>query len=297
MKKYTYSIVLAICLLPISACAASLTFSPLPPLAVGDVVPVTLTLSPQGESINALEGTIIASGAISLAGIREDASIVSLWVVRPTIAANRTASFSGVIPGGFTGVLSPFWEGARAGSVVTVLVQAREVGTGRLSLGPDTLVLPNDGQGTILPLEAQDLSVSVQQGIPSAMRDDVLDTEPPDPFTPIIGQERSVYRGASFLSFATVDRSTGVDRYLVAESDSQNPTIDAFVSAESPYKLTDQGLRSYIVVKAIDRAGNERIAVLPPTNTGTPYPWWAIGIALLVLAVLAFLGLRRTRYE
>jgi hypothetical protein len=38
----------------------------------------------------------------------------------------------------------------------------------------------------------------------------------------------------------------------------------SFKKAESPYVLEDQSLRSYVVVKAVDKAGNERVEILYP---------------------------------
>jgi len=75
------------------------------------------------------------------------------------------------------------------------------------------------------------------------------------------------------LVFATQDKGSGIDGYAIHES----PRIKTRISTnelmedESPYLLKDQNLRSYIYVKAVDKAGNERIAMLEPRY---PFKWY-----------------------
>jgi len=114
----------------------------------------------------------------------------------------------------------------------------------------------------------------------------MIDTTPPEPFEPQIGQDPKVFEGKYFLSFATVDKMSGIDYYQVLEADRGGYQFGTKKKAEwkiakSPYLLEDQSLRSVIKVKAIDKAGNERIAeILPPPPKLT---WKDIIIPLLIL--------------
>ena len=76
------------------------------------------------------------------------------------------------------------------------------------------------------------------------------------------------------MVFATIDKTSGVDYYEVKEGKHD------FQRAESPYLLEDQSLRSKISVRAVDKAGNERIAeIIPPFKVS----WKDIVILLAIL--------------
>jgi len=111
----------------------------------------------------------------------------------------------------------------------------------------------------------------------------IIDTAPPEEFEPQIGQDPTVFGGKYFLSFAAQDKTSGVDRYEVAETPrilSRFIKNEKWKTAESPYLLEDQQLRSKISVKAIDKAGNEIIAEMVPSYK---INWKDIVISLLIL--------------
>ena len=56
---------------------------------------------------------------------------------------------------------------------------------------------------------------------------------------------------------------------------------------DSPYLLEDQSLKSIIKVRAIDKAGNERIVEIIPEIE--PAPWWMTIIILAGIGVISFL--------
>jgi len=114
----------------------------------------------------------------------------------------------------------------------------------------------------------------------------MIDTVPPQDFTPEIGQDQAIFEGKYFLSFSTYDGLSGIDHYEVLEiSDRQQATGDReqvtgeWKIAQSPYLLEDQTLNSVIKIKAIDKAGNERVAEITPAEK--PFPYDRI-IALMV---------------
>jgi len=291
MRTLTFFILSLLCF-PLSANAARFYFEGDTSIRVGETVPVILMLDTEGAEVNALEGTVLASGVLQMVGIREQDSVVSMWIERPVIAGTGTAYFSGIIPGGFSGVLSPFWEGGRPGAVYTILVEGTGQGTGQLSLGPAASVLQNDGMGTQLPVTAADLVIRVTEGAaPAASVPE--DTDMPEEFTPLVAQDSDVFGGAHFLVFSTIDTASGIDHYEVAETRTRfNEPV--FARAESPYQLSDQSLRSYVHVKAVDRAGNERVTILPPQQSDPWKPYlWSILLGLVVIAVLSKILRRR----
>ena len=85
------------------------------------------------------------------------------------------------------------------------------------------------------------------------------DKTPPEPFKITLGKNPSVFNNQYFISFFAADKESGVAYYEVKEGKG------GFVKVRSPYLLKDQSLRSKILVKAIDEAGNERVEELSPS--------------------------------
>jgi len=79
----------------------------------------------------------------------------------------------------------------------------------------------------------------------------MIDTSLPEEF----GLQIAEIEEANYLIFATKDKTSGIEYYEVKEKKGD------FKKAVSPYLLEDQRLgKGLIIVKAIDKAGNERVA-------------------------------------
>ncbi len=77
------------------------------------------------------------------------------------------------------------------------------------------------------------------------------DTQPPLPFEPKLVSDPAIHGGKYVLIFLTTDLESGIDHYEVKEG------LLRWERAESPYLLPQQHLPKIILVKAVDRAGNE----------------------------------------
>ncbi len=115
----------------------------------------------------------------------------------------------------------------------------------------------------------------------------MIDATPSEEFTPEIGQDSTVFEGKYFLSFFTTDKMSGVEHYEILETRNQKIENRMWKVGESPYLLEDQSLRSKILVKVVDRAGNERIAEIPPSKK--PFPYWIIILILTGIGVIWWL--------
>ena len=114
----------------------------------------------------------------------------------------------------------------------------------------------------------------------------MIDTKAPEEFIPKIGQDISVFEGKYFLSFSTTDKMSGINHYEVSETIDK----DDWKTAESPYVLEDQNLNSLIKVKAVDKAGNERIAEIAPSQQATPgFHYWKVIVSLVIAGVIYYL--------
>ena len=120
----------------------------------------------------------------------------------------------------------------------------------------------------------------------------MIDSTRPEEFRPEIGEDPSIFEGKYFLSFATTDKTSGIDYYEILEIDERGFKRGTKKEAEwkmgeSPYLLEDQSLQSIIKVKAVDKAGNEKIAeIIPPEK---PFPYWTIPVIVICLVIISWI--------
>ena len=213
-----------------------------------------------GEEINALEATLVLPEGVYVSRIETGNSVVLFWVEAPKLTGN-TMTFSGITPGGFSGV--------RKVLAIHGVFDAEAL---QQAYFENVTALKNDGAGERTP-------VALSLGMASFR----ADSAPPEAFAPTIASDPNVFDGKYFLVFATQDKGSGIKRYEVREGH-----FGWFRKAESPYLLTRQKLDRDIYIKAIDHTGNERVIVVPAVHSG----WWeryalfAILIVLIVAAVI-----------
>jgi hypothetical protein len=257
---------------------------------VGDTVLVSVRIDTEGKDINTVEGTVrlgYEGNEIAIAGINTAGSLFSLWPNKPMPSDDNTSiSFVGGSPGGLL---------ATDAVLFNLALKLNEPGP--LTLSPRSMgVYLNDGKGTKDKVNVTDFTLRVApqtEGVPTT--DDVAsillqDKTPPAAFEPMIGRDPALFENRSFVSFFTTDAESGIAYYEVQEGNS------AFVQAESPYALQDQTLRGPLRVKAVDRAGNEKVVKFKPTapvSTIVPFDQraviWIVGVCLAFFALASLL--------
>jgi hypothetical protein len=256
----------------------------------GDTVLVSVRVDTEGKNINIVEGIVrldYAGNAIAITNINTAGSLFSLWPNKPLPSDDNTSvSFVGGSPGGLI-----------ADDAVLFNLALKLQKEGKITLSPHNIgVYLNDGKGTKDRVTATDFTLTVApetDGVPTT--DDVApilsqDKTPPADFEPMLGRDSALFENRYFLSFFTTDAESGVAYYEVQEGGG------AFVQGESPYLLQDQSVRNPIHVKAVDRAGNEKVVEFkpaPPTPTFVPFDrrliGWVVGIVLAFFAVASLL--------
>jgi len=269
-----------------------------PTITSGAQFQVDLLLNTENKSINAVEGKVIfPSEILELKEIKSGNSIINFWVNKPKIKQNGQVIFSGITPGGYKG---------KSGLLFSLIFLAKNQGQGTLEVN-NARTLLNDGKGTEAPLSIFSYQFNISQEVENQtpppningnlILNNLPDTEPPEAFVPKIARNPSIFGNKWFLIFETQDKGSGIDHYEVKEV--RHPSFGIFsnwVQAGSPYMpsaspllLKDQELRSYIFVKALDKAGNEKIAMLSPKNS---LPWyenydnWLILIIIIVIILI-----------
>ncbi len=256
-------------------------------VGVDQTFELIFSLNTDGETINAVDGTILfPTDLLELSGINDGNSIVNLWIERPLIGGVGKITFSGVTPGGYRG---------NKGQLFKLIFKTVKAGEGAISI-PEAKVLLNDGKGTETKVTMLQSAVRVSDKPSSQTSYSIIDVDPPEAFTPAFGRDVSVENNKWFVVFATQDKGMGIDHYEIRETrrETERGTDADWVRAESPYFLNDQALRSFIYVKAIDKSGNQRLAILPPASLFVKYEKYliwgilSVGFSLLLVGGLWF---------
>lgn len=120
----------------------------------------------------------------------------------------------------------------------------------------------------------------------------MIDTTSPEEFKPEIAE----IEGKKYLVFSTTDKISGVDYYEVAIIPPKplfGPAIRIkWEKGESPYLLEDKGPISKILIKAVDKAGNEKFSEITPPSK--PFPYYILILALFIAGVIWWI-IRRLR--
>ncbi|KKS91935.1 MAG: hypothetical protein UV69_C0042G0002 [Parcubacteria group bacterium GW2011_GWE2_43_12] len=225
---------------------------------------VGVFLNAESENINAIEGILrFPADILEFKELNDGNSIVNFWVERPSRRVENEIIFSGITPGGFVG---------KRGLIFRITFLAKNEGNGKLEM-QNIKALLNDGNGTAADISVSPLKIIItSQDLSLPPKKETKDQEPPESFKPEIARDPAIFDGKWFLVFAR-SRIFGL--------------FPKWISAESPYALRDQKLKSYIFVKAVDKAGNVRIEKILPRN---PLRWyenyenWIIIILGLVIA-------------
>jgi len=268
-------------LMPALASAAEITLdSNTQSIGVGSQFEIGVFLNAESENINAIEGILrFSADILEFKELNDGNSIVNFWVERPSRRVENEIIFSGITPGGFVG---------KRGLIFRITFLAKNEGNGKLEM-QNIKALLNDGNGTAADISVSPLKIIVtSQDLSLPPKKEAKDQEPPESFKPEIARDPAIFDGKWFLVFATQDKGLGIGRYEIKETRSRIfELFPKWISAESPYALRDQKLKSYIFVKAVDKAGNVRIEKILPQN---PLRWyenyenWIIIILGLVIA-------------
>ena len=116
-------------------------------VGVGQEFYIDLMLDAEGDDVNAVQATInFTDDIFKFDSLSDGDSIITFWAEKP-IYKDGAVSFSGIIPGGFKGVLSPYYQGIRPGKILRLYFVAEAKGDTIIRL-INAKALLNDGQGT-----------------------------------------------------------------------------------------------------------------------------------------------------
>lgn len=289
MRRFA-ALSLGLVFLPLSADAALMYLDPPEGrYGRGDTFILSVRLEPESECVNAAHVEVAYQKELLRAvDFSRGDSIFSLWVEEPKIDLERgVVTFSGGIPGGYCGRIKgdPVLTNI-LGKIVFTAINTDE-SEARITLTESSLAYLNDGSGTLAPLsraEAVFLLATTSQTTGNPWLTEVgEDDVPPEAFTVEIQSTRGVFDGHYYAVFSTVDKQSGIDHYEIFEKDAWKPVT-------SPYKLYDQSLHSGVQIKAIDKAGNERLGEYIEGSAPPRLAWPVAEYVLIALFVCAVIG-------
>jgi hypothetical protein len=224
---------------------------------------VPIYLDTQFEEINAVEVYINFSDNLVFRDYLDGKSIITHWIEKPHLLDVRhpKIGFSGIVAGGISG---------RNLNLIDLVFETKESGMVKIEIDENSKVLLNNGLGTKTKLIALSQSFNVLdiEGLPEIK---IKDNFPPEPFKIYLAKNKEIFNGKYYITFETKDKQSGIAYYEISEKPINfifltKPDFKNlfFKKTESPYVLEDQSLRSYVVVKAVDKVGNERIEILYP---------------------------------
>ena len=279
--------ILSIFLLPSTSRAAILYMDP-PKISVspGQTFLVKIKVDPEGECINVVKADIeFSTSTIRLVDFSLGNSLFTHWVKVPSRdqfeAINKKGflEFAGGIPGGYCGIVpgDPGKSDIIAELVFRVLgltISNEPLNSGYVKFLDSSEAFLNDGQGTKAQVRLQNVRFSISKNAPSRQAnswEDIVkkDKTPPEPFSIQIAQNKNLFGAKYFIVFSTTDKQSGIDHYEIKEFDENGNIPHTKIKAEwqivkSPYILKDQNLKSKILVKAVDKAWNQRVVEFIP---------------------------------
>ncbi len=281
-----------------------------------DTFYIPIRIDTQGECINALRIAVAYDPTqISIVDVSTGDSVLTLWTQTPTVQRVEGKEIGrvvleGGVPGGYCGRLpgDPGQVNIVAKLVVTgVSDVVNEIKTTQLIVEPETVVFLNDGRGTEAELTVLGVNLALTQSTTSPdniwLYDVRSDESAPQFFEIIFVEGPSEGNSKHYIAFNTTDKQSGIDHYEVLETDPDRFGFLSWVSRESywvqvksPYVLRDQKLKSKIMVKAVDKNGNERIITYTPQmsvfkefTSSSNLVFFSVILLVLMLGVLLIL--------
>ena len=295
-NKYFCVFLLGICiylLLPLIGQAAELYLeSSQPEYAPNETfsVDIRLNVTPP-ENVTAIEGYLKFDNQSLKAIDFLTGNSVLMFIETPKINQEQgIVSFSSIIPGGYTGRLPG--DPGESNLLGKIIFQVQKTINPQTSIYflDNSRVLLNAGEEakTNLVFKPLDIQISSQEVAFNPL-DDLAkikeeDKIPPEEFKPEIVKIDDKY----FLVFNSQDKQSGIDHYEIRFFKSnilgQLHQISLTEKAVNPHLLNISEIKNIIEVKAIDKAGNERIATLYPQIQIKWYKnYWLWSIILLII--------------
>ena len=265
--------------------AATLTLTPSKEsLGIGEQFYIDLMLDTGDEPVNTISGKILfPSENVSFVRAEDGKSIVNLWVEKPE-QKNNEISFTGVMLGGFNGVIDPFNQRVKLpGLIIRLVFEAKTKSEIHFSSSVFSLS-KHDGLGTEIQAPSVDCKIIISDVFNHYNYENSVASDPE--LEAYIINDININNNKYTLIFKATDKETGIKSVKIKEGQNDWKEI------ESPYTLLDQSRHSDITLQAMNFSGSGIIVNI----NGEPYDreFLVVSLFLIILIlVLLFLIIKR----
>lgn len=247
-------ILVSISVSPIAKAATLYFIPPSEQIYKGDVFSVEIRLDSKDEPINAAQVDVdFPFDKLEVVSIEKLNSFLRFWPQEPAFSnALGLASLVGGLP-------TPGFRDNN-GLIGVIKFKAKDIGFGNLNFRDTSQVLLNDGLGTKASFNSKSAFLAIAApaaGYEPKLIAPIVDIAPPLAFVPVISRTELAFGGKYFVVFETQDLESGIDYYEIQEIKDGEP--GEWRVAVSPHVLKNQEGTIKVLVKAVDRAGNETI--------------------------------------
>jgi len=249
-------------------------------VGIGEQFYVDLMLNPEGQSINAISGSVFyPSENLTFLRAEDGKSMVNLWIEKPRQSGNNI-NFAGIISSGFEGVIDPFNPNIKLpGLIIRLVFEPKSKGMVEFSTSIFSLNL-HDGLGTEISSPAISSAVEVNDFVHTIKYEGEKDHNPQ--IEAYITHDPNIYNNKYVLVFKASDKGTGIKSVKIKEG------RHGWTEIESPYLLKDQSRHSPITLQAMNYGGSGIIINIDKI----PYDWGRItDILMVIISIIFILGL------
>jgi len=259
------------------------------------------------KPVNAIEVNLkYPSDVLEVVDVSFGNSILTIFAQNPVIdQENGLISFAGGIPGGYDKIIP---NGAEESNLIAQIVfqccNDKKVDFSacaslldissqtqiKITIQDSSKVLLNDGFGTEIDIKTQESVINIIPEFSPVVEDEWQKQKQEDNIPPEQIQVKIVYdtliEDKNVLVFSTTDKQTGIDYYEVKEGKGD------WQEVESPHILIDQKIKGVVKIKAVDKAGNERIQIVKRPG---PLPYYLFGLVLIIIIAAYYLISRKNK--
>jgi hypothetical protein len=253
-------------------------------------------IDPQNEIVSGVAGMLsFPSDLFDVDVISTVGGVVSMWMSAPRVPQEKYfdgrthITFEGIMPGGFSGVRSPYYDGARQGLVFTVKLIPKNKGTGNLVL--DNVELHAfDENGSLLSAEGSVQEVTVPTLVtPMPKTSSNLSRIYSSTLITAITRSDLVSNNAWYLDVHEDSTVNSVDHVEVAESqsyDSERVPLFLWRTQTTPYILQYQSRSMYVHVKVVYTNKTYTLQTLQPVENSSNISYLSRILVSIIISTL-----------
>lgn len=240
---------------------------------------VQVFLDTEGQAVSGISGSFsFPQELFDVHSITLDSSAISLWVKQPSVLnevsldGRTRVSFEGIFPGGFSGVMSAYYQGAKPGFLFSVLLTPKHQGRGALMVDDLTLnAFSEDAHELLVNEVLVPITVPVL-GKEVVVSHDVYTHVTSPTLSVSVNRSELVSRNAWYVSIYEREPKSAVEALYVAETGVYNPELlssSEWKYATNPYVLLYQNRAKYIHVKVMYADKTYTIKTIAPVENSS----------------------------